>query len=446
MRSSVAKGAFVASLMVFSFLYGFGAREKGWFPNALIEQVWRQAKVVSPLHPPNFVNPRVYDRTGADPVAPEEMKPGLTLVTSMWDGPDGWGPEVRLMDRAGRPVHTWRLDPRSLFPDSLDQRRIGRRYIHGSHLEPDGTLLVNFGQVGTVQVDACGDVQWRLAARSHHSIERAEDGTYWIPGSSKTARRTTAAHPEGFPGLDKPVYHEPILHVSADGEVQDRLNVLDLLYANDLERYIAEAFQPQAKGKGPQTKDITHMNDVEPLGSSLAGEHPLFDAGDLLVSLRNLDLVFVVDPGTRTIKWHADDPFLMQHDPDFLGDGWIGVFDNASDFTFRGTMLGGSRIVALQPHTDSVEVRFPTPQSDSFYTAAQGKWQQLDNGNMLLTESRAGRVVEVTPEGRTVWEWIIEPYSDRYVPAVTQATRYALSRTDVAAWPCSSVEATPAAR
>ena len=438
MRSSAAKIAFVVSLMAISFLYGFGARAWGLFPNAFLEQAWRQAKVVAPFHPPNFVNPRVYDRQGVRQVAPDEMQSGLTLVTSMWDGPEGWRPEVRLLDRSGRLVHRWRLNPPALFPDSLDQRRIGQRYIHGSHLQPDGTLLVNFGQVGTVQVDACDTVEWRRAARSHHSIASAEDGTYWIPGSSQTPRRTTPAHPNGFPGLDAPVYHEPLLHVSDDGTVLDRLNVLDLLYANDLERHLAEAFQPQAKGKGPKTKDITHVNDVEPLGPSLEDEYPLFDAGDLLVSVRNLSLVLVVDPGTGKVKWHAEDPFIMQHDPDFLGNGWIGVFDNASDFTLRGTMLGGSRIVALQPHTDSVEVRFPTAQSDTFYTAAQGKWQQLDNGNMLLTESRAGRVVEVTPEGRTVWEWITAPYSQRYVPAVTEATRYALTRSDVADWSCGS--------
>jgi hypothetical protein len=442
MRSSVAKVAFVGALMVFSFLYGFGAREWGWFPNSLIEQAWRQAKVVAPFAPPNFVNSRVYDRQGARQIAPEEIQPGLTLVTSMWEGPDGWKPEARLMDRSGRIVHKWRLDPQSLFPDSLDQRRVGRRYIHGSHLRPDGTLLVNFGQVGTVQVDACGRPQWRLAARSHHSIERAEDGTYWIPGSSKTPRRTTPAHPDGFPGLDAPVYHEPILHVSADGTVLDRLNVLDLLYKNDLERYIPEAYQPQAKDKGPQTKDITHMNDVEPLGASLAGEYPLFEAGDLLVSIRDLDLVLVFDPDTGTVKWHTEDPFIMHHDPDFIGDGWIGIFDNARDFTFRGTMLGGSRIVAVQPHTDSVEIRFPTEHSDPFYTASQGKWQQLRNGNMLLAESRTGRVVEVTPKGRTVWEWVHVPYDDDHVPAVTEATRYDLTATEIASWPCSSMNTT----
>jgi len=277
---------------------------------------------------------------------------------------------------------------------------------------------------------------------SHHSIARAADGSFWLSGSSKNPRLTTPNHPDGFPGLEKPVYHETILHVSENGVVLDSKNVLDLLYENSLEHYIAESFYPQAiqdkaSEEGPQMKDITHTNDVEPLSPSLADEYPLFGVGDLLVSVRNLGLVLVVDPDTWSVKWHTADPFIMQHDPDFLGNGWIGIFDNARDFTFRGSMLGGSRIVAIQPHTDSVDVRFPTKQSEPFYTASQGKWQQLDNGNMLLTESRAGRIVEVTPNGETVWEWIHAPYDENHVPNVTEGSRYDLTEQDIAAWICS---------
>lgn len=234
----------------------------------------------------------------------------------------------------------------------------------------------------------------------------------------------------------KPVYHEPILKVSEDGAILDSLNILDVLYENGLERHIAEAFQPHANKEGLQTTDLTHINDVEPLGASLADEYPLFDEGDLAVSIRNLGLVLVVDPETENVKWHADRPFILQHDPDFLGNGWIGIFDNASDFTDRGAMLGGSRIVAIQPHTGSVEVRFPTEHSEPFYTASMGKWQQLDNGNMLLTESKAGRVVEVTAEGRTVWEWVHAPYDKDHVPEVTEATRYDLTQKEVESWTC----------
>jgi hypothetical protein len=44
----------------------------------------------------------------------------------------------------------------------------------------------------------------------------------------------------------------------------------------------------------------------------------------------------------------------------------------------------------------------------------------------------------VTPDGRTVWEWIHAPYEGNQVPVVTKGTRYNLTEDDVAAWPCSN--------
>ena len=73
-----------------------------------------------------------------------------------------------------------------------------------------------------------------------------------------------------------------------------------------------------------------------PLSASMADQYPLFDAGDLVVSLRHIDAVFVLDPGTREVKWSAHEPFMRQHDPDFIGEGWISVFDNRNEATSRG--------------------------------------------------------------------------------------------------------------
>jgi len=169
----------------------------------------------------------------------------------------------------------------------------------------------------------------------------------------------------------------------------------------------------------------------------MAEDYPLFEAGDLLVSLRNADLVFVLDPETRRVEWHASDPFIHQHDPDFMGDGRIGVFDNNQDGTVRGDMLGGSRIVVVEPGANSTEVLFPTPRSEPLYSRIRGKWQRLRNGNLLITEATAGRVVEVAPDGHTVWDWVAKPYLDDAVAQVSEGTRYDLAATDVASWPCS---------
>lgn len=444
-RSSFEKAGFVLSVAVLAFLYGYATRWHGWFPNAVLEQASQKVTALTSAWTPNsaLLRNRTYDRDGVRLEETEMMQPGLTLITSSWEASDGLTAGLRLIDKQGRTVHEWKVDRKQIFPDSALGIRGGaptRRILNGSLLLPNGDVLVNVNYVGTVRLDACGRVQWISAEGNHHSVEQAADGTFWIPGTSQTLRTTSPAHPNGFPGFDDPVYLDWILRISEDGRLLDKINVLDLLYANDLERYISKVSQPQAGTDGPRKNDITHLNDVEPLPPALAEEYPLFETGDLLISLRNLHLVLVFDPESKKVKWHASAPLIQQHDPDFARDGWIGVFDNNEDFTARGTMLGGSRIVALQPHTDSVEVRFPTPQSAPLYTDVWGKWQQLENGNMLLTESSAGRVVEVAPRGRTVWEWVHEPYSDAKVPVATKAVRHDLTREAVATWPCSTID------
>lgn len=436
--TSFEKVAFVLSLAVLSLLYGYSVRQNGFFPDEIIRQVQDEASNI--WYRPSLTT-RVYDRQGVQIKDLSAMQPGLTFINTLWEGPNEWYPGFKLITREGETIHRWRVDRSALFPDSINRRGDPTQSIlHGSYLFPNGDVLFNAEYVGSVRIDACGKIQWRQALGNHHSVARAEDGTFWIPGTSDEKRTTSEQYPNGFPGLDKPLWQDYILHVSEEGQLLDRINVLDILYSNNLQRYIVKAWQPQAKDNEPRTTDIVHLNDVEPLDSSIADEYPLFDAGDLVVSLRRLSLVFVFDPDSGNVKWHTSDPLIMQHDPDFIGNGWIGIFDNNRNFTRRGTMLGGSRIVAVQPHTDSVDIRFPTQRSDLLYTDTQGKWQQLQNGNMLLTETKAGRVLEVAPDGRTVWEWIIKPYSETKVSRISQAVRHDLTPEDVADWSCSSVD------
>lgn len=416
-RLQIAKTWFVVSVAVLGVGYGMAANQWGWFPSPLAKRAWNQAKAVVTDNPFSYLVPRVYGRHGGRVVKPNEVQPGVTLVSSMWNTPDGWDRRVRLLTTQGETVHEWQVGY-DLFPDDS--------YIHGSHLLPDGDLVVNIEYVGTARLDACGRVRWRLPNRTHHSVERAADGSFWIP--AQMGSRTT-----DYPGLDEPILPEQILHVSGGGDVLESFDVIDLLFDNGLEKYLFTEHGPHPRG------ELLHLNDVEPLSPSMADDYLLFEAGDLLVSLRDLHLVFVVDPETREVKWHAFGPFIRQHDPDFIGDGKIGVFDNRPDGTHRGTVLGGSRIVVLHPPSDSTTVLFPSDRSAAFYTEAGGKWQMLENGNLLLTEAQAGRVVEVNPGGAPVWEWVQKPQGSR-VPQILDGTRYDLTAEEVRAWSCSSEE------
>lgn len=438
---TLAKVWFMLSVAVLGVAYGIAANQWGWFPTSLAEQGWHEAQSLF-YDAPFKSGPQVYERKGVRRVRPEEMQPGLTLIASSWKKADGWNPEVRLIEEQGRVIHKWRIDKKEVFGgDGRTKKEPSRVGVHGTYLLPNGDLLVNLEYIGMARIDACGNVIWTLMEGNHHSIARDEDGSFWTPGVSEKPRIKTSNHPNGFPGIKNPVWLDQILQVSEDGEVLTRITVLDILYKNGLERYIVKKLGPYPRDEEVK-RDPVHLNDVEPLTSSMADEYPLFEAGDLLVSLRHPSLVFVFSPESSEVKWYTSRPFHHQHDPDFIGDGWIGVFDNNTDPTQRGKMLGGSRIVEVQSHTDSSVVRFPTRHSEPFYTYVQGKWQELENENMLLSESRAGRVVEVKPDGRAVWEWIHKPIHDSKVPAVTGATRLDLTREDVASWDCSSADST----
>lgn len=427
---SLDKVAFVLSICAFVWLHGFATSARQWFPNDLLTTGWDQIQsfkqaILDDDHVATVG--RVYDREGAQVVDRAAIAPGLTLVPSIWKDLD-WNPGLKLIDIDGKVVHQWEVRPTQIFPSRFDHPLLGLLDMNewhepkNSYLFPNGDVLVVIDEIGTARLDACGRTKWRIEANHHHSLTRAENGTFWVSGRAPERR------PHPFSSAEA-VRHDLLIHLSEDGEVLKEVKVFEILKNNKalLERFF-QFHQPQD----------THLNDVEALSSSMEQDYPLFEGGDLLVSLKHLNLVFVVDPATLKVKWWTGEPFIQQHDPDFVGDGWIGVFDNYEDGTDRGTRLGGSRVVAFQPHSDSTAIWFRSSNTNRLYTHNRGNWQLLENGNLLMTESTAGRVVEVTPDGQLVWEWIQQSYDEASVPIVSRAARYYISRDQISSWPCST--------
>lgn len=421
---------FLLSLAFLVFLFGFLSSHFGFFPSQPLRQILAQVKALKAEKiRPRHLFPAVYRNAGVASTEPGAVQPGVTLLTTYWPDLD-WRPGIKVIDAGGRVLHTWDADPGRIWPDAENPRKLQRSYVHGTYLFPDGDVLFNIEYEGLVRMDACGNVKWRLPQRTHHSVTRDHEGNFWVCGNvTHGESRKDVAYLKQFPGLRPPVHEDYLTRVSPEGEILTSLSVVKILYDNGLQRYLP-MFSKTGSG------DIFHLNDVEPLDPGIAGAYPLFAAGDLVVSLRHLNLVLVLDPESGRVKWHAIEPFISQHDPDFLGEGWIGLFDNNADLTSRGTMLGGSRIVALRPHSDEVRILYPKPGARPFYTKAGGKWQQLENGNLLIVEARAGRVFEVTAEGTTVWQWIHQRYDKKRVAEVLEGTRYPFSPEQVSAWPC----------
>ncbi len=436
------KVLFIISLIIFAVFYGVLAGKFGWFPSSFLNKAIKQAEILFTSHAPSKssynTNPQIYNYNGVRAKNFEDLQPGLTLITSLWKRQESEKLKAgaRLIDSKGRTLHQWQVDRDKFVVDkkNLVRREPKASPLQGAYLFPNGNLLVSLDYIGTVMVDACGKFLWRLPEFTHHSIARAEDGTFWIPAIYGHKRAISESFQSGVLGFgEKKVWLDRLLHINENGKILDDINLLNVLYKNNLEYHIV-------KTTGLDKDDITHLNDIEPLNPSMAEEYPIFEAGDLLVSARNLNLVFVFDPDTHKIKWYTSEPFIQQHDPDFIGGGWIGVFDNNQGYLRQGVIYGNNRIVAIQPHTNKTQVIFPTEQSGYFYTPDMGKWQFLKNGNLLLTESRTGRVAEVGKNGEILWEWVHKPVGNKRVPSVGEGTRYNLTKEDIASWDCSLIQ------
>lgn len=238
MRDYLAKAGFVFSVLVLGFFYEYATRGFGWFPDELLGRAWNHARAIVPVSGPHYLEWRVYDWSGVRVARLEEIQPAPNLLTGMF-AESASSPGVKLIDRNGGVLHRWPINPSELFPSppaNRTRRDPSQTNIHGAPLYPNGDLIFNLKYVGTARIDACGDPIWTLEAGSHHSVELDDNGSFWIPGGSWRGTIDDAA----TPGIADSVYRDRLLHVSEDGEVLAEIDLLRLLFINDLERHISK--------------------------------------------------------------------------------------------------------------------------------------------------------------------------------------------------------------
>ncbi len=312
-------------------------------------------------------------------VDPDRMSEGLRLVASVTPL-HGALHGVRLFDKNGNELHYWpvhfdRLDPEGVSPHNIS--------LHGFAVFEDGSIVVNSGRGSMLaKIDACGETEWSVSGRYHHLISRSFDGSIWV-------WETRANHsPDHFL-----VQIDP-----ADGTIKRKISLVeDMILAND-QMGIFGILRNDESNPSEYRSDPFHPNDVEILGPDLADAFPMFEAGDIMISLRTPNLVAVLDPDTLKVKWWRHGPWHRQHDPDFQPDGTITVFDNRLD-------LGQSQIIKIDPRSGEWASLFRGGDEIPFYTRIRGQHQVLANGSLLLTLTNSGAALEISPDGKLVWEF-----------------------------------------
>ncbi len=278
-------------------------------------------------------------------------------------------------------VRKWVLD--EVPVDGATVRPGHRKFAHGLEVLPDGSFVFTFdGGVSLQRMDACGNRIWVTGGAFSHSVTRDDSGsTLWgLRGDVAIVQVATA---DGV-----------VVRSIAIDDIVDANPMIDVLelrriFGNDLGRN-------RRNTKLGWPHDSLHLNDVEPLPATMADAFPDFRRGDLLVSARSLNLVFVLDPDTLEIKWWRVGQWQRQHDPDWLPTGEIMVFNNRMSRDF-------SEIVAIDPATFERRTVFDG-RRNGFYTRIRGKSQMLDSGALIITSAQQGRAFEVSPGGEVVFE------------------------------------------
>ena len=160
----------------------------------------------------------------------------------------------------------------------------------------------------------------------------------------------------------------------------------------------SDAYRARAVALLPGGSDVFHTNGLHVLDGAHAHRSPAFARGNVMVSMRHLDAIYVVDLDRELAIWGLSGTFRAQHDPQLLDNGNILLFDNLG-------RPGASSVLEIDPLRRVPIWAYAGSADAPFYSETCGTAQRLPNGNTLITETDAGRSFETTAEREIVWEF-----------------------------------------
>jgi hypothetical protein len=365
-----------------------------------------------------------------------------------------------LMDLQGQLVHQWSSPSTpACSVVLLDNGQLLRPRTLGSASFPGGGC--NGGRVELLDWD--GTVAWSYDYdgpdhQQHHDVKRMPNGhILMIAWEKRTAAEALAAgRDESLIPASGEIWADHVVEVDpATNQIVWVWRTWDhLLAPGDDPAEHPELIDPNA-GALPQS-DWTHTNAID--------YNP--DLDQIILSVRNLSEVWIIDHSTTAVeaqghaggrsghggdllyRWghpgnyggNAPEQIFAQHnshwiEPGLPGAGQLLVFDNGA--------------AGLRPYSTAVQVAAtPGPDGNYAYDASIGflptdpTWryvanppeslfarivssaQRLPSGNTLLCDGPAGHFIEVTPDGQTVWSYVVTDTKGATAILTFRATRY----------------------
>jgi len=324
-------------------------------------------------------------RTGVTIHKSEKAYAGLNLYVSSHK------PSAYLLDMEGKVLHEWHCPFEKVWPSQkLNNPHASekhKKYWSDVYLYPNGDVLAIFPRIGIIKLDKHSNLIWSQMNNAHHDAYVSENGKIYV--LTEKFIKPNYNHEFNIRWSGK-IYEDFISVLSPEGETIREISILKCFMNSNY----APVFY-----HGPKKGDCLHTNTVEVIEKPHSRSSSIFNKGLILISVREYNLLALIDPVKEKVTWTMSGMWIKQHHPTLVEDGNLMVFDNLGK-------KEKSRIIEIDPLTKKIEWIYEGNEQHPFYTKVGGICQRLPNGNTLITEYDKGRIFEVNELNEIVWEFI----------------------------------------
>lgn len=322
------------------------------------------------------------EKDGARMLDIARTEPGMTLIVSAHTT------GATLIDLDGSVVHEWNSTFADVCPEVPTPTVELRDFWNRALLLDDGGLIIIFDYLAMARIDRDSNIVWSRCEPFHHDVSLASESGDRLVALRRRPRTVTIA------GSSRRLLDDEIVVLDSNGAELSRRSVYDALSESPFAPILARIQDLPVAIAG----DYLHSNSIRTLHPRTPSRLPAVREGNWLISIRNLDLVGIVDAETGLFVWASTALWRHQHESVLLDNGNILVFDNDG-------FDGRSRVIEIDPSELSVKWMYDGGDSASFSSRCCGMAQRLANGNTLVTVTTSGYAFEVTPDGDRVWEY-----------------------------------------
>lgn len=393
---------FLVALLAIAFLAGALLSTAQVAPGPQIARAYEagralytQATAYDDLYAGDLWYPQRSEERGVTRLDRTRAQEGVTLYAS------GEANRARLLSLDGEVLHEWHLPFSAMLEAGYEfprPRPDDFVYFRNLHLYPNGDLLTVLEGNGdtpygyaVAKLNRDSELLWLYTGRAHHDLTVGPDGRIYTLTHDIVQKRL-----KGFDHLASAWLEDYLVVLSPEGEEELKLPLTEAV-ANSRYQHLIHTVASYA------VSDPLHTNAVNLVGAEAAEGLPFAEEGDVMLSFRELNAIGVINPEREELVWATRGSWLGQHDADPLPNGNILLFDNYGNYL---SDEGISRVMEFDPRSMEIVWEYAGSAEEPLDSAIRAEQQRLENGNTLIIESNAGRILEVTPEGEIVWEYL----------------------------------------